>query len=576
MFENPYENQNNSSNNFSDNPENKNEYSQNPVPDNSNVNTNDNAQASKSSYYPNNASNPINNRQTDNNIYSSYEWNAEASKKSGEEQSYYQQSNNPLPDDGSYRYSGSSIPCNYPDNNQQNYNGVYGTQDGYSQLQYPFNNENSQPEDGTKKKKEKKHKDKKPIGRGTIAAVLAISILCSGVLGFGGGILSSKLSSGSSDGVTINKVVTSVDKTSASTTELSTTEISKLTVDSVVEITTEVVSTGGFSQQYIQSGAGSGVIISENGYIITNNHVIDGASKITVTLRNSKSYDAKLVGRDATLDVALLKIDATGLQPATIGDSSTLSVGDKTVAIGNPLGQLGGTVTDGIISSLSRDVVIDNVTMNLLQTNAAINPGNSGGGLFNGKGELIGIVVAKSSGSEIEGLGFAIPVNHITDVIEDLKKYGYVRGRVDLGMSLLDITSAQMAMMYGVSQTGCYISSVDKNSNASEAGFRSGDRIVSVNSTEVSSAEAVNKVISSLKVGDTVKFTVERNGQKGDLSFVLEEDIPETLNANSSSNSTNNSNNNSFNNNNNSNDSDNNSDSNSSNSSDSIYDYFGW
>ncbi|MGN0559316.1 MAG: S1C family serine protease [Acutalibacteraceae bacterium] len=499
-----------------------------------------------------------------NDVYSSYEWNAEqgtTAQNNNTAQTSYQ--------DGYYRYTGSQInsaPTDYTSESYQSQQtNPYSSQ--YAQSS-PYQTYSSQPvnaqQQSQKAKKEKK--EKKPIGRGAVAAVLAICILASGALGFGGGLVANKLSNTSNGGggMTINKVVPSVDKTStAETAELSTSKIAEMTADSVVEITTEVVQTGRFSPQYITSGAGSGVIISENGYIITNNHVIENASKITVTLRDSKSYTAKLMGTDSQLDVALLKIDASTLTAATFGNSDNLKVGDKTVAIGNPLGQLGGTVTDGIVSSLSRSVVIDNVTMDLLQTNAAINPGNSGGGLFNGQGELIGLVVAKSSGETIEGLGFAIPVNHITEVLDDLMQYGYVRGRINLGMSLLDIKSSQMAMMYGVSNTGCYISSVETDSNAAKAGFSSGDRIISINGKEVSTVEDVNKIVSELKVGDTATFKLERRNRTGELSLVLEEDIPDLASKN------NNSSGNAFDNNSTEEDS-------KSNTFNSIFDYFGW
>ena len=202
--------------------------------------------------------------------------------------------------------------------------------------------------------------------------------------------------------------------------------------------------------------------------------MVDGANKISVRLKSGTTYSAALVGTDAKTDIAVVKIGASGLQPAVFGDSSKLQVGELAVAIGNPLGQLGGTVTDGIISALDREIDLGDVTMNLLQTNAAINPGNSGGGLFNGKGELIGIVNAKSSGSNIEGLGFAIPINDVKTVISDLMKYGYVQGRIDLGMSFINIPNAQTAMMYRVQQTGLYVQTVTDGSNAASAGFRSG------------------------------------------------------------------------------------------------------
>ena len=202
--------------------------------------------------------------------------------------------------------------------------------------------------------------------------------------------------------------------------DLSIAQVVELVADTVVEITTTNVVTDRFYGQYVTSGAGSGVIITENGYIVTNYHVIEGAKTITVRLTNGSEFSARVMGTDPNTDIALLKIDAQGLPAAVLGNSADLVVGQEVVAIGNPLGSLGGTVTDGIISALDRTVVIDGHQMTLMQTNAAINPGNSGGGLFNRAGELIGIVNAKQSDTGIEGLGFAIPVDIVWKSIENM------------------------------------------------------------------------------------------------------------------------------------------------------------
>ena len=301
--------------------------------------------------------------------------------------------------------------------------------------------------------------------------------------------------------------------------------------DSVVEITTEVVQTNSFYGQYIAQGAGSGVIISDDGYIITNNHVIEDASNITVSLRNGDSYTAKLIGTDAEEDIALIKIEATGLTTAVFGDSSTLEVGDKAVIIGNPLGTLGGSVTEGIISALDRSIVIDGTTMHLMQTDAAINPGNSGGGMFNGQGELVGIVVAKSggtsSGSTIDNIGFVIPINNVLNILGDLKQYGYVRGKADTGMSFVDITNEMYAWYYfNSANTGVYISSVERGSNAASAGFSAGDRVISIDGKSVSSASDITSIISEHSSGDTISFEIERSGRTGTIDLTLEEYVP--------------------------------------------------
>ena len=398
--------------------------------------------------------------------------------------------------------------------------------DGY--YHRSFVNNNNTP------KNQKPKKEKGKVSGGVIAVLLAACIIISGCMGFGGTILANKILKGNSSSTTdgslvIHKVEAENVKSdeSENLVDKSTSEITSEVADSVVEITTEVMTTSNFYGQYVATGAGSGVIISEDGYIITNNHVIEGASSITVTLRNSETYPAKLVGKDADLDIALIKIDESGLKVAVFGDSEKLQVGDKAVAIGNPLGQLGGTVTDGIISALNRSVVVDNVTRNLLQTDTAINPGNSGGGLFNGQGELVGIVESKSTGSEIEGLGFAIPINDVLDVISDLKEHGYVTGKAALKMSFVDLTNPMYSMYYyGNTETGCYIYSVDSGSNAEQAGLKQGDRVISINGKEISGKSDIESIVNDLSVGDEVKFVVERQGKKLDISMKAEEYKP--------------------------------------------------
>lgn len=380
-------------------------------------------------------------------------------------------------------------------------------------------------------------RERKGVSKGLFFAGIAICLCLSFIAGFAGTAVYNfvdSLNSEIKNGLIINKVDAESNNTAYKDSGLSTVEIVEKTADSVVEITTETVTTGVFAQQFIKSGAGSGVIVDTEGFIVTNHHVIDGATKISVTLRDGTSYDAKLIGSDEEIDVALIKIEPdVKLTAATFGDSDTLKVGQRTVAIGNPLGQLGGSVTEGIISALNRDVVIDGQTMSLLQTDTAINPGNSGGGLFDSNGNLVGIVNAKSSGSEVEGLGFAIPINDVINVIGDLSEYGYVRGRVDLGMTFIDVDSEQLAWMYGLDKTGCYIYSVDKNTNADMAGFESGDRVISVNGTEVTASDEVEDIINDCAVGEEVTFRVENtSGKTYSISFVLQEYVPEDENEN--------------------------------------------
>ena len=230
--------------------------------------------------------------------------------------------------------------------------------------------------------------------------------------------------------------------------------------DSVVEITTETIVKSGRIGQYVTSGAGSGVIVSAEGFIITNNHVISGADSIVVTLTDGTKYAATLIGTDEQSDIALLWIDAGSKQltVATMGASFDTVVGEDVLAIGNPLGSLGGTVTEGIISATARQISIEGTDMTLLQISAPINPGNSGGGLFNMAGELIGIVNAKCSSDDVEGLGFAIPIDTAYDIICELYRYGYVRGRVTTGLTLVDVSSVNPALRYfNSTYTGVYV-----------------------------------------------------------------------------------------------------------------------
>lgn len=303
---------------------------------------------------------------------------------------------------------------------------------------------------------------------------------------------------------------------SSSTETMSYKSIINKVQDSVVSITTESVSTDTWAQNYVTEGAGSGVIIQSNGYIVTCNHVISGASKVTVTLSNKKEHKATVVGTDSSNDVAVLKIKATGLTAATYGNSSKLTVGDQVVAIGNPLGELSNTATTGIISALNRNLTIDGQSMNLLQTDASINPGNSGGALFNSAGNLIGIVVAKSTGSDVEGLGFAIPINKVAKVAKNLIK----NGSTSSSSSTTTSGSAVIGVTVYDSSNGVYVQSVT-SSKAKAAGIEAGDLLYSVAGTTIDSTDTLKSVLSNHKAGDKVKVIVIRDNQQKSLTVTL-------------------------------------------------------
>ena len=368
-------------------------------------------------------------------------------------------------------------------------------------------------------------KEKKPsfIRRHRNACIISGCLLISVGGGFGGATLAYQLNKSNGSGTVLYQSVekTNSKNNTANASSMSVKDVANEAMDSVVEIKTESVSNNEYFQQAVQSGAGSGVILSKDGYIVTNNHVIDGASKITVTTKDGKSYDAKLIGTDSSTDLAVIKIEATNLKPAVMGSSSKLEVGDTAVAIGNPLGELGGTVTSGIISALDREVTIDNQTMQLLQTNAAINPGNSGGGLFIDQGELIGIVNAKSSGSNIEGLGFAIPIDHAKDVITNLIENGYVKGRASLGVTLTLGTSNNP--FSSDTSTQVYIAKVEDGKAADKAGLQAGDQILKVDDKDVENISDVKTVVNSHKAGETMKITVLRERSTKTFTVTLGE-----------------------------------------------------
>lgn len=487
------------------------------------------------------------------NAEATYEWNSDKSDNKSDSTEYHYSyvngnnkdaSHNPNRYNEPTQYSSQNTSSGYSNNYQNPNTNAYDNyqSNGYTaQNQQSQNVYNSQPygtapnhsANAKPPKAKKPKKQRKPISRGGIAIALAVTMVFSCGLGFGGGYFANKVNTSTSGSLNITKTSNSGTTTTASSTSTanSTSEIVKKTADSVVEISTESVVTGSFAQQYVQQGAGSGVIISQDGYILTNNHVINGANSVKVRLRDSTEYDATIIGSDSDNDIALLKVSATGLSPATFGDSNSLAVGDYVVAIGNPLGELGGTVTDGIISALARKVTIEDTQMTLLQTNAQVNPGNSGGGLFNANGELVGIVNAKQSATEVEGIAFAIPINNVLDILSDLKEYGYVTGKVDLGIDFTDITSDETAFYYGVNQTGCYVLSVDSGSNAEKAGVTRGDLVTKVNDTDVSSSSDITTALEKAEVGDTVTFTVSRRGTSKTISFVLEEYIPAVSNS---------------------------------------------
>ncbi len=386
------------------------------------------------------------------------------------------------------------------------------------------------PDEHTEKPEKKRKKfNSQKLAKSAVALVLAAA------MGFAGGFVGARFGNAGNK-VVIQQVERSntTDSTgSAAGTTLSSgmtsAQVAEMVSPSVVVITTEQVVYSQWSwygQSQVESGAGSGVIISSDGYILTCDHVVTGASNITVTI-GDQDYAATIVGEDATSDIAVIKIDATGLTPATIGDSDSLAVGESVLAVGNPLGELGGTVTSGIVSALNRSVTIQGTsstnTMSLIQMDASVSPGNSGGGLFNMNGELIGVVNAKSSDSDAEGLGFAIPINDAIKVAQDLLENGYVTGRPYMGITYLAVTDAQTAAQLGVNAYGVYVVDVVQGGPADKAGLKAGDRIISIDGSEVAQRDDLGTIIQNHSAGDTLSITVARDGQMQTVSLTLGE-----------------------------------------------------
>lgn len=352
----------------------------------------------------------------------------------------------------------------------------------------------------------------------------AAAVLCgmfAGAAIFGGGMMFANRNGG--DMVIKQYSGGSAELTAGSDgAELSVTQIAAKVGPSVVGIVNKQSVTTWFGTSE-QDGSGSGIIISEDGYILTNSHVVENATSLTVILSNNSEYTANIVGMDEKTDLAVLKIDATGLPAAELGKSSELAVGDLAVAIGNPLGmEFYGSVTQGIISALNRTMNVDGREYTLIQTDAAINPGNSGGPLVNKYGQVVGINTVKISSSSAEGMGFAIPIDVAAPIVNDLITNGYVTGRPQIGVATRDITE-NMSQYYGMPM-GVYVVSVVEGSGAEAAGIKTGDIITKANGKEIQTAEELNSVKDEHKAGDVLSLTVVRSGQEMPVNVTLGEE----------------------------------------------------
>ena len=362
----------------------------------------------------------------------------------------------------------------------------------------------------------KKDRNKNRSGAKIVALALSCALLGGAA---GAGVMWGVSGSGNSTSVNVSSrpAATVAVKTVDGKTAMTDSEVYAANVNSVVSInTTGNSGTNIFGQSVQTASAGSGFVLTADGYIVTNHHVIADASTVKVTLYNGDTYDAAVIGSDEDYDIAVLKIEATGLQPVTLGDSDTLNVGDHVLAVGNPLGELTFSMSGGMVSSVNRAINVDGTPFNMIQTDTSINPGNSGGPLFNQYGEVVGIVSAKYSSyssESVEGLGFAIPMNDVLAMIQDIMTNGYVTNKPYLGITQGTMTSQMAAQYrYDISQ-GVFVYSVEAGSAADKAGLKMGDVITKVDDTDIATSEDLVAAKKSYSAGDTSTFTIYRDGK---------------------------------------------------------------
>ena len=357
---------------------------------------------------------------------------------------------------------------------------------------------------------------KKKGGSGLSGKIVALALVCALVGGFIGAGVSGATTKVNKTSVQVSdREVAQVQTVKVDgKTQMSMSEVYASNVNSVVSI--NVSATTNYFGQTVQTAAsGTGFFITEDGYILTNHHVISDASSVKVTLYNGETYDAKVIGSDEDYDIAVLKIDVTGATPVVLGDSSKLAIGESVAAVGNPLGELTFSMSEGIVSCVNRAINVDGTPFNMIQVDCSINPGNSGGPLFNSYGEVIGIVSAKYSSysnTTVEGIGFAIPINDVVSLVKDIMTNGYVTNKPYLGITQGTLT-AQMAAQYRYDITqGVFVYSVEKGSAADKAGLKMGDVIVKVDDTDIAASEDLVAVKKSYSAGDTSAFTIYRDG----------------------------------------------------------------
>ena len=384
------------------------------------------------------------------------------------------------------------------------------------------------------------NKSEKPPRRGRIIALVLCCTILGMAAGFGGGYLGASAAAKSRQASPTmvyegERETRPIDITKVDTSELMTpAEVYAQNVNSTVGIRTSITSTNFWGYQTTSAASGSGFIISSDGYILTNFHVIESSSSVTVTTYDGTEYDAEIIGYDQSMDIAVLKIDAKELVPVVLGRSETLNVGDDVIAIGNPLGELTFSLTRGVVSALDRQVTLSgNVTMELIQTDCAINSGNSGGALFNMYGEVVGITNAKysssSSGASIDNIGFAIPVDDIRDIVDSIITNGYI---VEPYIGVSVSTVSNEATGYGL-PGGASVQQIAEGSPAEKAGLQVNDIITAVNGTEISSSGELVEIVGNCAPGDELTLSVYRQGETLELTLTVGEQSKSALEATS-------------------------------------------
>lgn len=359
---------------------------------------------------------------------------------------------------------------------------------------------------------------KKKGGSGLSGKIVALALVCALVGGFIGAGVSGATAKVNKTSVQVSdREVAQVQTVKVDgKTQMSMSEVYASNVNSVVSI--NVSATTNYFGQTVQTAAsGTGFFITEDGYILTNHHVVSDASSVEVTLYNGETYDATVIGSDEDYDIAVLKIDVTGATPVVLGDSSKVAIGESVAAVGNPLGELTFSMSEGIISCVNRAINVDGTPFNMIQVDCSINPGNSGGPLLNLYGEVVGIVSAKYSSysnTSVEGLGFAIPINDVQTIITDIMENGQVTDKPYLAITAGTMTS-QMAAQYQINVSkGVFVYSVEKGGAGDKAGLKLGDVITKLNDTAITSMEDLSAAKKNYKAGDTVTLTVYRDGQE--------------------------------------------------------------